>query len=208
MTNALITLSDLFFGAQQNMSEEEAEQLEQAEDMQTAKTLLTEGKEAADWSTTLRQIKSEFHRLFDVSLLDILLAGWEKYRLVTEYADLDIHPPGERTTLDLELRSLSSTHKPIINLLINNKVTATLTFTIQFQLQFNVLKLTLGDGKIWSIETGQCEGSGNVLIKNHAILHRTFNKVDLPGRIDFPCGIPVPTPEHPLQWGEAGCQLK
>lgn len=208
MANALITLSDLFFGAQRSLSEDEARQLEQADDTQTAKALLTEGKESADWPATFRQITAELPRLFDIFLLDILLAGWEKYHLVTEYADQDSHPPGERTTLDLELRSLSSTHKPLINLMINDKVSARLIFTIQLHLQFQALRLTLGAGRIWCIETGQCEGAGSILMKNHTILERTFNKVDLPGKIDFPTGLRIPTPSQPYRWGEAGFLLK
>jgi len=208
MTNALITLSDLFLSDQQGLREEETIQIEQADDTLAAKATLTKGQESVDWPSAWQQIRSQLPRLFDVQLLDIMFAGWEKYRLVTDYADPDSHPASERTTLDLGKRSLSSTHNPTVRLMVNERVKATLTFTIKLQLQFEVLKLTLGAGRIWRIETGQCKGAGSVLMKNHTILQRSFQKVDLPGHIDFPEGIPIPSAKHHYQWGEASSHIK
>lgn len=201
MANVLPTLADLFLGAQQ-LSEEELTQVEQAADTHEARKQLTDREDAVSWPVAWRHIQSEFPRLFDVSLLDVLLASWEKYRLVSRHAEPDAQAPGKRTTLDLDKRSLNSTHKPSIEVRVNDQLIATLAFTIKLQLQFKTLKLTVGDGRIWRIEAGDCEGVGSVLMGNSTILKRSFGKVDLPGQIDFSNGIPIPTPSHPYQWGD------
>ena len=202
MANAQLTLADLFLGRQQQLSEAELGQMEQASDTHLAREQLTEHKDAADWPAAWQQFQAQLPQLFDVPLLDILLASWEKYSLVSLYAEPNAQEPGKRTTLDLDKRSLSSTHKPRVELRVNDQLIATLPFTIKLQLQFKTLRLTLGDGRIWRIETGHCEGSGSVLMGGQTILERTFAKVDLPGRIEFDEGIPIPTLNRPYQWGE------
>jgi hypothetical protein len=201
MANALLTLTDLFLGKQQ-LTEDELKKVEQAADTQEAREQLTGRDEPLDWLSGWGRIQSEIPRLFDVSLLDILLASWEKYRLVSKYAEPDAQAPGKRTTLDLDKRSLSSTHKPSIELRYNDQLIKTLVFTIKLQLQFKTVRLTVGDGRIWRIELGECEGTGSLLMGKQTILKRSFIKVDLPGQIDFSEGIAIPTLGKPYQWGD------
>jgi hypothetical protein len=202
MANAQLTLADLFLGKQQQLSEEELRQIEQAADTQGAREQLTDREDATGWPAAWSRLQSELPRLFDVPLLDILLASWEKYSLVSQYAEPDAQEPGKRTTLDLEKRSLSSTHKPRVELRVNDQLVATLPFTIKLNLQFKTLRLTVGDGRIWRIESGRCEGSGSVLMGERTILERTFSQVELPGQIDFIEGLSIPSLDQPYQWGD------
>jgi hypothetical protein len=200
--NAQLTLADLFLGKQQQLSAAEMKQVEQASDTHQAREQLSGRDDATGWPAAWSQLQSKLPQLFDVPLLDILLASWEKYSLVSLYAEPDAQEPGKRTTLDLDKRSLTSTHKPRVELRVHDQLIATLPFTIKLQLQFKTLRLTVGDGRIWRIETGHCEGKGSVLMNGQTILERSFAEVDLPGLIDFEEGIPIPTLEQPYRWGD------
>jgi len=202
MANPQLTLADLFLGPQQQLSAAELQQVEQASDTHDAREQLAGRDDANDWPAAWEQLQAQLPRLFDVPLLDILLASWAKYKQVSQHAKTDAKEAGKRTTLDLDKRSLSSTHKPRVELRVNDQPIATLPFTIKLELKFKTLRLTVGDGRIWRIETGDCEGIGSVQLSGQTILQRSFGKVDLPGIIDFAAGIPIPTADQPYHWGD------
>jgi hypothetical protein len=208
MANTQLTLADLFLGPQQRLTEAELQQVEQASDTHGAREQLAGRDDAGDWPAAWQQVQAQLPRLFDVPLLDILLASWAKYQQVSQHARADAKEPGKRTTLDLDKRSLSSTHQPRIELRVNDQPIATLPFTIKLELKFKTLRLTLGDGRIWRIESGDCEGVGSVQLSGQTILERRFAKVDLPGSIAFADGIPIPTAEQPYRWGDGPRALR
>lgn len=207
MANPRLTLADLFLDPKQGLDPAELQRLEQAGSSEAVTARMAEHQAAGGWPAAWEQVQAQLPKLFDVSLLDILMASWAKYKQVADQAAADAEHPGKRTTLDLEKRSLSSTHEPCMEVRVNDKTVATLPFTIKLELTFKTLRLTLGDGRIWRIETGDCEGSGSVLLSGQTILKRRFAKVDLPGRMDFAYGIPIPTPNRAYQWGAGPREL-
>jgi hypothetical protein len=207
MDKSLITLADLFLEPGHQLSQAALQQVEQANDTHVARERLADRKELGDWSSAWSLLQSHLPQLFDVPLLDILLASWQTCQQVSQYAVPDNTEPGTRTTLDLEQRSLSSTHSPRMELRIDDQLVATLPFTINLTLQFKTLRLTVGDGRIWRIESGDCEGHGSFELGGHTVVEHTFGKVQLPGRIDFPDGMPIPNPDHPYHWGDGARAL-
>ena len=98
--SALITLADLFLDKERKLREQEVQALEAAKETQDAKQELATIDSNLEWGVAWRDVQGKLAELFDVSLLDILLASWEKYQAIAEYADPTKLKKGERATLE------------------------------------------------------------------------------------------------------------
>ena len=196
------SLGDLFLGKDGQLPTASLGRLESADRIREAQQGLLEAAKDLEWHGAWRLIKERLPELFDVSVLDLLLAGWEKYALVAEYAEKSRKEPGKTHRVPLHRKRLTSEHHPRIDLLINERVVEELDFTIRLKLDFAGAQLTLENGELRAVRTGECTGSGEVYLRHTQLYKKTFGKLDLPGEVRFRTGLAVPTRQHPYVWGE------
>ena len=202
------SLADLFLDEDGQLPRTSLERLESADRTQEAREGLLEAAKDLEWPGAWALIKGRVPELFEVSVLDLLLSGWEKYTLIADYAKKSREAPGKAHVVPLHKQSLTSEHHPSIDLLINEKLVERLDFTIKLKLDFAGARLTLESGEVRALETGECTGSGEVYLRNTRLYKQTFGKLDLPGVVRFGPGLTVPTREHPYPWGEGPAKVK
>lgn len=145
-----------------------------------------------DWSSVFGTIVEKVYELLDVSLSEILMTGWNKYGLLAECLDDEKYSPGESVLVALAEHSLSSEHKPKVEILVNDKSTAELPFTITLTLNLKGAELKVQDKKIREIRLGEVGGEGSIMCGEVEIAKRELDSKTIPGSISLDPGLEIP----------------
>ncbi len=168
-----------FFGVQ---PEELPAQLEAAVEgtgvLTALKAMLHAQAARLDWSIVLETLAGELGKILDAPLSEILVTAWESAGLLLEHAN----EAGESTTLlALAEHSLSSNHKPTIEIVVNAKPLATLEVTIDLTLDLAGAVVKIEDRKITEIHVGNVSGSGQVSCGGSVLFERKSGPIPIPG---------------------------
>jgi hypothetical protein len=121
--------------------------------------------------------------VLDVSVLDILLAGWKKHAEVRAQLRATLSDPSRTALVHLATHRLESTHTPSIQVRSQGIVMATLSFSIQVAFEVDAVELTIRCGEIQVVRPGQVAVRGTVKAESTPILERKLAPLRLPGRI-------------------------
>ena len=143
------------------------------------------------WSSARGAIDEALQQALHVSLLDILAGGWNKYRDLIEYRDRKKHPPSEIARYHLYQHTISSKHKPQIEIYINDRRLGSLDFELTLALEIDSADMKIQDAKIWEISPGSCRGSGKLTLGPALLLERRTSPLRLPAVISFTNGLAI-----------------
>jgi len=76
---------------------------------------------------------------------------------------------------------------PLVEGAFNKKI----VFDISAEFKLKGLMLKIENGKIVEVEAGSCEGSGEIKVEEHELLHKDFGPTSMPGKVGLGSGIPV-----------------
>jgi hypothetical protein len=145
----------------------------------------------AVWAGVSRAVSRALQQALEVNIADVLVAGWNTYQSLLEYADPAKHPPQEVASVTLWEHTITSSHEPQVELLVNGKKIATVTCGVDLELQFESATLTIQGGKILEVKAGTCVGKGVLKCEGAVLMERSSAEVSLPGRLTFGEGIPI-----------------
>lgn len=143
------------------------------------------------WSSARHQIDQALQNVLSVPLSDILGGGWNKYRALIEYRDRKKHPADEVALVPLHEHTISSSHKPQIEIFLNERKIGSLDFEVELALEMEMAILKIRDGKIWEVEAGSCNGRGTVMFGPAVLFERKTSSVRLPRMISFTDGLAI-----------------
>lgn len=148
----------------------------------------------AVWAGLSRAVSRALQEALQVNIADVLVAGWNTYQSLLEYADPEKHPPKEIASVTLWEHTITSSHEPRVDVLVNGAKVATITFGVDLELQFESATLTIQGGKIMEVKAGTCVGKGVLKCEGEVLIERASAEIRLPGRLTFGTGIPI----HPM----------
>lgn len=143
------------------------------------------------WSSARRAIDHALHQLLNVPMSQIIAGGWNQYRALTEYRDRKKHPSEEVALFPLGQHTITSTHKPQIEILVNDRRIGSIDFEIRLAMEIEAAILKIQDGRIWEVEVGSCRGGGTLMFGPAILFERKTGKVRLPAVISFPRGVSI-----------------
>ena len=146
------------------------------------------------------EVLKNLRSALDVSLTDVVLEGWGKYKELLQYRDRKRYPPDQTILLPLAHHEIHSVHKPYVDVLLDDKPIGRVTFTVDLRLRFDGVILTVRDAKIWEVKAGTCEGRGALKCGAVGLIDKRILKFDLPGRFKLADGYPIPG--GPLEAGD------
>jgi hypothetical protein len=138
------------------------------------------------------EVTKKFDELLDISLVDIMAGAWKKGREILKYADGKKYPPEATYLVHLAEHTISSEHRPYVEIMVNEKPVGRVEFKIKISLTLDNFILKIQDGYIRAIQTGTCKGKGTITCWELPILERETASFPLPGNIDLGRGIPIP----------------
>jgi hypothetical protein len=143
------------------------------------------------WSSTRREIDNALHSALSVPISDILAGGWNQYRALAQYRDRSKHPPNEVALVPLKEHTITSSHKPQIEIFLNDRRVGAIEFEVRLALKIEAAILKIQNAKIREIEAGSCMGSGTLLLGSAILFHQPTRKIQLPKVISFGEGLAI-----------------
>lgn len=186
MDSSEITLHQFFA-----LKEDALSTIESSKGMEALKEKIQKESTAIKWPVALNEITKKVGDLLNISVIDIILKAWNKYRELLKYTDKEKYPPDMSVLVPLAEHTIKSEHKPYLEILINEKPAGKIDFNINISLTLKGMILKIQDGKIKEIKTGSCKGKGNVKLEDFVIMERETDSISLPGSINLGEGVAI-----------------
>ena len=185
------TLADVFDGVDLKGS---ARQLFSLEDIE--KTADLAAAETVDNAHKLVDslVARAADRLFDISLMEIMVSAWAKIVAIQEYATGEKLLSKKTHKFVLSEHKITSKHSPKIALYVyDNKVTE-MTVDISLTLIMAKTILKIKQGRILEVRISGCQAIGNLSCYGQEILEEKSAELDFPSAIKLGDGIEIPPP--------------
>ncbi len=191
MSASQFTVGQLFFPGAAKESGNRWAALQSNQQWVNLRDRLAKEVKRLPWEGVLHNIRDRFEALLDIGLPDILVGGWNKYRILRKYVDKEKYPPEEVIMIPLVDHTIESEHHPYLEFLVNEESIGKIEFQITVSLTLEGFTLKIQDGKVKEILTGNCKGKGTIKCENAVLFERELTPIHLPGSIDLGEGLPI-----------------
>ncbi len=185
------TLADVFYGADLKGS---ARQLFSLEDIE--KTADLAAAETVDNARKLVDslVARAADRLFDISLMEIMVSAWAKMVAIQEYATGEKLLSKKTHKFVLSEHKITSKHSPKIALYVYDDKVTEMTVDISLTLIMAKTILKIKQGRILEVRISGCQAIGNLSCYGQEILEEKSAELDFPSAIKLGDGIEIPPP--------------
>jgi hypothetical protein len=185
------TLADVFSGADFKSS---ARQLFSLADVEKTAELA-----AAESVNNARKLVDSLvnraaDRLFDISLMEIMVGAWTKMVALQEYAIGDKLLSKKTHKFVLSEHKITSKHSPTIELYVYDDKVADVKVDIALTLLMAKTILRIKQGRILEVKISGCQATGKVSCYGQEILEEKTAELEFPGAIKLGDGIEIPPP--------------
>lgn len=143
------------------------------------------------WTGFSEEITTKAGDLLSVSIPDILIRAWNKTGILNKYINREKYDPEEVFLIELKEHTVTSKHKPYLDVEVNNKSIGKINFEIDLDIAVQGVILKIQDAKIRQIRTGTLKVSGAINCEGLEIAKKKSKEINLPGKIDLGEGIPI-----------------
>jgi hypothetical protein len=121
--------------------------------------------------------------------MDVMVKTWNQYGTLAEYAEQS-KAGGTAQRVELTDHSMSIELHPFLEIQFA-EFTKKIFFDVTLEITLKALRLKIEEARIKSVETGSCEGRGEIKIRDITLLQLPFKPIDLPGKISLGEGIAI-----------------
>lgn len=141
------------------------------------------------WHAVAEAIQAKASELLDKDILELITDAWQKYNVLSDLAAETVS--GNETALfPLGEHAIHSELHPYLEIRAGGG-SYRLVLDVSADIELKGLMLKIEQGRIMSISSGSCQGSGEIKWKSLSLLKREFKPVQLPGRMHLGAGIPL-----------------
>lgn len=133
-------------------------------------------------------------RLFDISLMEIMIGAWAKIVALQEYAIGEKLHSNKTHKFVLSEHKITSKHSPIIELFVYDKKVSEVKVDIALTLLMAKTTLRIKHGRIMEVKISGCQGLGKVSCYGQEILEQKTTEIEFPRTIKLGDGIVIPPP--------------
>jgi hypothetical protein len=150
-----------------------------------AKNLSRAGRKAAD-----DQVATVAHGLLDLDLGGLVIAAWGKYADLTTAAKRTFATPDSSEVVELATHTIASTHRPFVELLVNDVHVATVHFELGVKFVVKGLVATVQHGRLVAVHSGDCDLTATLAAEGRQLAKREAH-LQLPLLVRLGGGIPL-----------------
>lgn len=191
MSNEQITLKHVFSWKEKVPSEKTLRQIESSEGMSGIKDRVMPQTGKSFWNKVLPEAVNKVDDLLNIKVSDIMVSAWNNYGSLRKYADRKKYPPEKTVLFPLVEHTIKSTHKPYVEIWLNESKVGQVNFEIILALTLKALALKIKDGKVMEIKSGSCVGKGTIKCENVQIHKMESKEIQLPGSIPLGDGVEI-----------------
>jgi len=135
------------------------------------------------------QLASVAHGLLDLDLGDLVVGGWRKYADLTAAAKRTIATPDSTEVVEVATHSITSTHRPFVEVLVDDVHVATVRFELGVKFVVKGLVATVQHGHLVAL-TGGCDVTATLAAEGRQLAKREAH-LPLPLVVGLGDGIPL-----------------
>jgi hypothetical protein len=136
------------------------------------------------------QVAVVAHGLLDIDLGDLLSAGWRRFDDLVDAARRTVSSPGTREVVDLVTHTISSSHHPHVELLVDDVVVARLGLDLDLAFTVKGAVATVHGGRMVALHTGDCYLVGTLSAQGKELAAKD-RTMQLPLLLALGDGIPL-----------------
>jgi hypothetical protein len=156
------------------------------------KAVLQHAVPATQWATAAGQVVALLHKeLSDLSIPSLLVGGWTRYEKFQEFCNEEKHPAKEVSIIPLFKHTITSTHRPVVELRIDNVPAGRVNFEVALSLTIESVSVVISNKRFMAARPGVVEAKGTVKCEGTVILERKLGRFELPGELSFGDGYPI-----------------
>jgi hypothetical protein len=141
------------------------------------------------WTSARTATEDGLRKLLDISLVDVLVAGWAKHQKLRELLQSQPERSDEIQMFDLGAHSITSTHKPRIQVRVLNQPIGELPFELRLELELKVARLHIRQRTVHFFSVGGCRGKGSLKLGDVKLADLKSKEIPLSGDIPIPNGF-------------------
>ena len=185
------TLADVFYGADLKGSTRQLFSLAEIE-----KTAALAAAETVDNARKLVDslVTRAADRIFDISLMEIMIGAWIKVVAIQEYATGEKLHSKKTHKFVLSEYKITSKHSPKIELYVYDDKVAEVIVDITLTLVMAKTILKIKHGRILEVRISGCQAIGKLSCYGQEILEEKSTELDFPTSIKLGDGIAIPPP--------------
>lgn len=132
--------------------------------------------------------------LLRLDLGDVLMRGWAKHSDLKAAGRRTVQEPGSEEVVTLATHTISSTHRPYVDVRVDEVLLSRVQLAIVLSLTVTGLVAVVRDGSLIEVRSGSCRMTGTLDCEGVRIGERATS-FDLPERLRIPAGLRlVPEP--------------
>jgi hypothetical protein len=189
MADAKITLNTLFKLPSDSFSRQALSVGIDEEDLSSLKTKVLSAVKGLQWSEIESDIFNGISELLNTDVMSVIVKTWKQYDTLAEYAEQS-KTTGKAELVELVDHTMKIGLHPYLEIQFA-EFSKKIFFDVTLDLTLKGLQLKIENAEIKSVQTGTCEGKGEIKIKDYTLLKLPFEPIDLPGKIDLGSGIPI-----------------
>ncbi len=191
MTNSATSLHRVFHGQKDGGHKYGVGQSIDEKTLDTLKETYSEKKGSLLWPDLSDEIKSKADDLLNIPIPEVLIRAWRESGVLNKYTNKEEYDPEAIVFIELKEHTITSNHKPHLDIEINNRSIGKITFEINLELTVQGIILKIQDARIKQIRTGIVKASGVINCEGVEITKKESEEIQLPGTIELGEGIPI-----------------
>jgi len=163
-----------------------------AKDVSTLTSALQRPVPLTQWALSGGQVIALLRKeLSKLSIPELLAKGWAQYDEFRTYCDEAKHPPAKPCVVSLFKHSVSSKHRPVVELFLDGAPAGKVQFEVEISFEFEGASVVISNKRFMAAKTGSAQAKGTLSCEGTQILERELAKIDLPGELPFGDGYPI-----------------
>jgi hypothetical protein len=135
-----------------------------------------------------REVGTVVGGLLEVDFGDVLMGAWRKHAALTAAARRTAGAPGSEEIVDLATHRVTSTHRPYLEVFVDDALVATLRLELTLEFVIHALVAVISYGRLVALDAGQCDATARLRFEGQEVMVRKA-QVNLPGMLRLGDGI-------------------
>jgi hypothetical protein len=190
--NARVTLWDVLFEVDADIPDAGKNIIEATEKVRGLRKRLESRGRGAGWPGAGTLIADTLKQLLNIGIEeDIFIKVWNDAKLFRKYLDPENYPSEETIEIPLLEHTVTSVHRPAIEIRVNEVLLDTIDVEIAATLEIEGAVVEIQGGRIRKLRSGKCTAKAEVKVEGMLLASEKFKPVKLPGVREFDGGIAI-----------------
>lgn len=137
------------------------------------------------WVASKFDIADKVAELLDIKIPSIFLSSWKKSEELKKILEESIKSPEEKFEVNLSEHTITSEHKPYIEVMFKNMSIYKIEFDLNLSFTLDSFMLKIQNGNICGIYPGVCNAQGTLSWEKIRLLEKKLEPIKLPGTIQL-----------------------